>query len=114
MAKAMPERVLANILIVEDDPQQLWFYSRALRGYRITCVPNASAALGEIERKAPEHGGAPEGNRYKLEGWVLVQHLVTGLHVARCKSVDDSDGENEVRIGVKAHAVERGQVAFRH
>src|SRR2546427_5794803 len=54
MAKAMPERVLANILIVEDDPQQLWFYSRTLRGYRITCVPNASAALAEIERKIPD------------------------------------------------------------
>ena len=54
MAQAMPERVLANILIVEDDPQQLWFYSRTLRGYRITCVPNASAALAEIERKIPD------------------------------------------------------------
>src|SRR5256885_10451830 len=24
MAQAMPERALANILIIEDDPQQLW------------------------------------------------------------------------------------------
>ncbi len=54
MAKAMPERALANILIIEDDPQQLWFYSRALRGYRLTCVPNASAGLSEIECKIPD------------------------------------------------------------
>ncbi len=51
---AMSERTLANILIIEDDPQQLWFYSRALRGYRLTCVRDASAALAEIERKVPD------------------------------------------------------------
>jgi DNA-binding NtrC family response regulator len=50
----MPDRVLANVLIVEDDAQQLWFYSRALRGYRLTCVPNATAALAEIERQVPD------------------------------------------------------------
>jgi DNA-binding response OmpR family regulator len=54
MAKAMPERALANILIVEDDAQQLWFYSRSLRGYRLTCVPNATAALAEIQRQVPD------------------------------------------------------------
>src|SRR2546422_11705409 len=54
MAHAMPERALANILIIEDDPQQVWFYSRALRGYRLTCVPNATAALAEIERELPD------------------------------------------------------------
>jgi DNA-binding NtrC family response regulator len=54
MASAMPERALANVLIVEDDPQQVWFYSKALRGYRLTCVPNASAALIEIKRNLPD------------------------------------------------------------
>ena len=50
----MPEPALANILIIEDDPQQLWFYSRALRGYRLTCVPNATGALTELEGKLPD------------------------------------------------------------
>ena len=54
MATAMPERALANILIIEDDPQQVWFYSKSLRGYRLTCVPTASAALMEIERHTPD------------------------------------------------------------
>ena len=50
----MAERALANILIIEDDPQQVWFYSRVLRGYRLTCVPNATAALRELERQTPD------------------------------------------------------------
>jgi DNA-binding NtrC family response regulator len=50
----MAERALANILIVEDDSKQVWFYSRALRGYRLTCVPNATAALAELERGIPD------------------------------------------------------------
>jgi DNA-binding NtrC family response regulator len=50
----MSEHALANILIVEDDPQQVWFYSKALRGYRLTCVPNATAALMELERNVPD------------------------------------------------------------
>src|SRR5262249_37929909 len=50
----MAERALANILIIEDDPQQVWFYSRALRGYRLTRVPNATAALAEIQRELPD------------------------------------------------------------
>src|SRR2546426_10010789 len=54
MAQVMPQRGLANILIVEDDPQQVWFYSRALRGYRLTCVPSATAALAELERGLPD------------------------------------------------------------
>jgi len=54
MPTAMAERALANILVVEDDPQQVWFYSKALRGYRLTCVPTASAALAEIERHLPD------------------------------------------------------------
>src|SRR5437870_6632423 len=54
MAQSMAERALANILIIEDDPQQVWFYSRALRGYRLTCVPRATAALAELERGLPD------------------------------------------------------------
>ena len=54
MPHAMAERALANILIIEDDPQQVWFYSRALRGYRLTRVPNATAALAEIQRELPD------------------------------------------------------------
>ena len=50
----MAERGLANILIIEDDPQQVWFYSRALRGYRLTCVPNATAGLTELKRHVPD------------------------------------------------------------
>jgi DNA-binding NtrC family response regulator len=50
----MTEHALATILIVEDDPKQAWFYSRALRGYRLTCVPNATAALAELERGLPD------------------------------------------------------------
>jgi DNA-binding NtrC family response regulator len=50
----MAERALASILIVEDDPRQVWFYSRVLRGYRLTCVPDATTALAEIERKIPD------------------------------------------------------------
>jgi DNA-binding NtrC family response regulator len=50
----MAETALANILIVEDDPNQVWFYSRALRGYRLTSVSNATAALAELERQIPD------------------------------------------------------------
>jgi DNA-binding response OmpR family regulator len=50
----MAGRALANILIIEDDPQQAWFYSKALRGYRLTCVPNATAALIELNRSIPD------------------------------------------------------------
>jgi CheY-like chemotaxis protein len=44
----------AFILIVEDDPQQLRLYTKALRGYRVTCVSTASAALEEITRALPD------------------------------------------------------------
>jgi DNA-binding NtrC family response regulator len=60
----MTRQALANILIIEDDPQQLWFYSRSLRGYRLTCVPNGTAALSEIERKLPD--------------LIVLDHVLTG------------------------------------
>jgi DNA-binding NtrC family response regulator len=50
----MPEPKVADILIVEDDPRQIRLYSRALRGYRLTCVSNGTAALTEIERHVPD------------------------------------------------------------
>jgi DNA-binding response OmpR family regulator len=50
----MAGRGLANILVIEDDPRQIWFYSRALRGYRLTCVPNATAGLAELGRLVPD------------------------------------------------------------
>ena len=50
----MSDRALANILIVEDDPAQLRLYSKALRGYRLTCVASGSAALEQLERQVPD------------------------------------------------------------
>lgn len=50
----MPESKVADILIVEDDPRQIRLYSKALRGYRLTCVSNGTAALVEIARHIPD------------------------------------------------------------
>jgi DNA-binding NtrC family response regulator len=44
----------ASILIVEDDPNQLRLYAKVLRGYRLTCVVSASAALKSLEERAPD------------------------------------------------------------
>jgi len=44
----------ATILIVEDDPSQIRTYARALRGHRLTCVPNGSAALAALEERIPD------------------------------------------------------------
>lgn len=44
----------SSILIVEDDPQQLRLYAKALRGYRVTCVSTATAALAELAEKLPD------------------------------------------------------------
>jgi DNA-binding NtrC family response regulator len=54
MFTAMSERCIADILIVEDDPAQIRLYSKALRGYRLTCVSTASAALAQIEKEVPD------------------------------------------------------------
>jgi two-component system, cell cycle response regulator DivK len=51
---SMAERANASILIIEDDPKQVWLYTKALRGYRLTCVANGSAALKEMEQKLPD------------------------------------------------------------
>jgi DNA-binding NtrC family response regulator len=45
---------MASILIVEDDPKQLRLYSKALRGYRLTCVSTGTAALASLAEHAPD------------------------------------------------------------
>ena len=44
----------ASILVVEDDPRQIRIYSRALRGYRLTCVSNGTAALKVLHEHLPD------------------------------------------------------------
>jgi DNA-binding NtrC family response regulator len=50
----MPELKVADILIVEDDPRQIRLYSKALRGYRLTCVSNGTAALAQVSLDVPD------------------------------------------------------------
>jgi len=50
----MGESATAAILIVEDDPKQLRLYSKALRGYRLTCVSTGSAALKSLAESTPD------------------------------------------------------------
>jgi len=50
----MPDLKVADILIIEDDPRQIRLYSKALRGYRLTCVSNGTAALVEVARHIPD------------------------------------------------------------
>ncbi|MBL9137146.1 MAG: response regulator [Verrucomicrobiales bacterium] len=45
---------IASILIVEDDPKQLRLYSKALRGYRLTCVTSGTAALEALQEATPD------------------------------------------------------------
>ncbi len=45
---------MASILIVEDDPQQLKLYAKALRGYRLTCVATGTAALRVLAETRPD------------------------------------------------------------
>jgi DNA-binding NtrC family response regulator len=51
MTKAEP--AIATILIIEDDPEQLRLYSKALRGYRQICVATGTAALKSLAESAP-------------------------------------------------------------
>jgi CheY-like chemotaxis protein len=44
----------ASILIVEDDPKQIRLYSKALRGYRLTCVSSGSAAVEALSQALPD------------------------------------------------------------
>jgi DNA-binding NtrC family response regulator len=50
----MPDRFLASILIVEDDPQQLRLYAQALSQYRLTCVRTGTAALAALDERMPD------------------------------------------------------------
>jgi DNA-binding NtrC family response regulator len=50
----MTGTAMASILIVEDDPKQLRLYSKALRGYRLTCVATGSAALKSLAEAMPD------------------------------------------------------------
>ena len=50
----MSETAIASILIIEDDPKQLSLYSKALRGYRLTCVSTGTAALRSLAEHVPE------------------------------------------------------------
>jgi two-component system KDP operon response regulator KdpE len=45
---------MASILIIEDDPQQLKLYARALRGYRVTCVSSGGAACRAVVETKPD------------------------------------------------------------
>jgi DNA-binding NtrC family response regulator len=48
------EHPQASILVVEDDPQQLRIYSRALHEYHLTSVATGTAALAELAKSAPD------------------------------------------------------------
>jgi len=50
----MKQPATASILVIEDDPQQIRLYSKALRGYRLTCVANGTAALKFLEDNHPD------------------------------------------------------------
>jgi DNA-binding NtrC family response regulator len=44
----------ASILVIEDDPQQVRLYNKALRGFRVTNVATASAAVEELRDDVPD------------------------------------------------------------
>jgi len=50
----MPSVPTPTILVVEDDPNQFRLYGKVLKGYRLTCVVNASAALKALEERLPD------------------------------------------------------------
>src|ERR1700704_709543 len=54
MIETMSERAVGDILIVEDDPAQIRVYSKALRGYRLTCVASGTAALAQLNDHVPD------------------------------------------------------------
>jgi DNA-binding NtrC family response regulator len=64
LAEIMSAKHAASILLVEDDPQQLRIYSRALRGYRLTCVSNGTAALASLQEHLPD--------------LILLDHILSG------------------------------------
>jgi DNA-binding NtrC family response regulator len=50
----MSFRATASILVIEDDPNQFRLYTKVLKGYRLTCVVNGTAALKAMEDKLPD------------------------------------------------------------
>jgi DNA-binding NtrC family response regulator len=48
------EHPLASILIVEDDPQQLRIYAKALSEYALACVSTGNAALKALVSELPD------------------------------------------------------------
>lgn len=50
----MNTTAMASILVIEDDPTQLRLYSKALRGYRLTCVANGTAGLASVRETTPD------------------------------------------------------------
>ena len=50
----MNQNFAASILVVEDDPEQLRLYARALRGYRLVCVATARAGLNAMSDRPPD------------------------------------------------------------
>jgi DNA-binding NtrC family response regulator len=54
MSMSMPAAPTPTILVVEDDPNQFRLYGKVLKGYRLTCVVNATAALKALEERLPD------------------------------------------------------------
>jgi DNA-binding NtrC family response regulator len=54
IADLMSARIAASILVVEDDPQQIRVYTRALPDCRLTCVSNGTAALQALRDSTPD------------------------------------------------------------
>lgn len=50
----MNEPIIAEILVIEDDPAQIRLYAKALRGYRLTCVASGTTALEQLEKEIPD------------------------------------------------------------
>lgn len=48
------EHLQASILVVEDDPQQLRIYARALREYHLVPVATGTAALAQLRAVTPD------------------------------------------------------------
>ena len=44
----------STILIVEDDPEQLRLYLKALRGHQLTCVKSGTEALASLRESLPD------------------------------------------------------------
>ena len=44
----------ASVLIVEDDPEQIRLYAKALRGFALTCVATGTAALSSLDEEVPD------------------------------------------------------------